>query len=43
MGLLQSRVLGGICGAKGQEVTGGGENCIMRSCMICTVQEITLG
>jgi len=44
MGLLWNRVLKGICGSEGKEMIGGrGGDCIMRSCMIRTVQEITMG
>jgi hypothetical protein len=38
--VLQNRVLRRIFGSKRDEVTGGGENCIMRSLMICTAHPI---
>jgi hypothetical protein len=39
----ENRVLRGIFGAKRDEVTGGRENYIMRSLMICTAHSILCG
>jgi hypothetical protein len=41
--MLNSRVLRVIFGLKKDEVTGDGRNCILRSCMICTAHQISLG
>jgi hypothetical protein len=38
-----NRVLRGIFSSEGHEVTGNGENYIMRSLMICTAQQILFG
>jgi hypothetical protein len=40
LGVFVNRVLGRILGPKRDEVTGNGENCIMRSVMICTPHHI---
>jgi len=41
--LFENRVLRRIFGPKGDEVTGSGENYIMRSLMICIVHPILVG
>jgi len=38
--VFENRVLRGIFGPKRDEGTGDGENCIMRSLMICTAHPI---
>jgi hypothetical protein len=40
--VFENRVLRRIFGPKGEEVTGDGENYIMRSFIICTVNQILL-
>jgi hypothetical protein len=37
--VFENRVLRRIFGPKTDEVTGGGENSIMRSCIICTLHK----
>jgi hypothetical protein len=37
--VFENRVLRKIFGPKGEEVMEGGENCIMRSFMICTLDQ----
>jgi hypothetical protein len=37
--VFENRVLRRILGPKRDEVTGGGENCIMRSFIICTFRQ----
>jgi hypothetical protein len=39
-GAWEWRVLSGILGYKGKEEEGGGGNCVMRSGMICAVQQV---
>jgi hypothetical protein len=41
--MLENRALRRICGPKRDEVTGNGENYIMRSLMVCTPQQIFFG
>jgi hypothetical protein len=41
--VFENRVLRTIFGPKREEVTGGGENYIMRSFMICTAHLILFG
>jgi hypothetical protein len=41
--VFENRVLRRIFGPKRDEVTGGGENCIMRSCMVCTLRPVLSG
>jgi hypothetical protein len=41
--LFEYRVLGRILGSKGDEVTGNGENYIMRSFMICILSQYCSG
>jgi len=41
--VFENRVLRGIFGPKRDEVTGSGENYIMRSLMICTANPILFG
>jgi hypothetical protein len=40
--VFENRVLGRIFGSKGDGVTGDWENCITRSCMICTLRQVYL-
>jgi hypothetical protein len=41
--VFENRVLRRIFGPKRDGVTEVGENCIMRSCMVCTLHPILLG
>jgi hypothetical protein len=41
--VFENRVLRRIFGPKRDEVAGGGENCIMRSCVVCTLYLVLLG
>jgi hypothetical protein len=41
--MLKNRVLGKMLGAEKEEVTGEGENCIMRNIMTCTVTKYYSG
>jgi hypothetical protein len=41
--VFENRVLRRIFGPKRDEVTGGWRNCIMRSCMVCTLRPVLLG
>jgi hypothetical protein len=41
--VFENRVLRRIFGLKRDEVTGGWRNCIMRSCMVCTLHPVLLG
>jgi hypothetical protein len=41
--VFENRVLRRIFGPKRDEVTGGWRNCIMRSCMVCTLCPVLLG
>jgi hypothetical protein len=41
--VFENRVLNGIFGSKRDEVTGSGENFIMRSFMICTAHPMFFG
>jgi hypothetical protein len=41
--VFENRVLRGIFGSKRDEMTGGGENCIMKSSIVCTLHQILLG
>jgi len=41
--VFENRVLRRIFGSKRDEVTGNGENCIVRSLMICTAHPILFG
>jgi hypothetical protein len=41
--VFENRVLRRIFGPKRDEVTEVGENCIMRSCMVCTLRPVLLG
>ena len=41
--VFENRVLGRICGTKRDEVTGNGENYIMRSLVTCIVHTILFG
>jgi hypothetical protein len=38
--VFENRVLRRIFGPKRDEVTGGGENCITRSFVICTLRQV---
>jgi hypothetical protein len=38
--VFENRVLRRIFGLKKAEVMGGGENCIMKSFMICTLRQV---
>jgi hypothetical protein len=40
--VFENRVLRRIFGPKKDEVTEVGENCIMRSCMVCTLRPVLL-
>jgi hypothetical protein len=40
--VFENKVLRRIFGPKRDEVTGGGENCIMRSFVICTLRRVYL-
>jgi hypothetical protein len=42
LGVFENRVLRRIFGPKRDEVTGNGENCIMKSFMICTLHQVLL-
>jgi hypothetical protein len=43
MRVFENRVRRRIFGPKRDEVTEVGENCIMRSCMVCTLRPVLLG
>jgi len=43
LGVFENRVLRGIFGPRRDEVTGSGENYILKSLMICTPRPILLG
>jgi hypothetical protein len=41
--VFENRVLRRIFGPKRDEVAGGWKNCIMRSCIVCTLHPVLLG